>query len=192
MLVIVVAGAGYYLFSVLMPNALDVSDKESAIRDADAWKRYQSSELKFFFSYPQKYFLEEKDIGNGERFRTSIILTEDTEENRTVREGRAGAREGPVAITIDVFQNNLDKLGAEEWIRGTNNSNFKLSSDGLLTKEFLGGRNAFRYRWSGLYEGESAVVSTLDNVYMFSVTFLAHSDTIREAFASILKTVEFE
>ena len=154
-------------------------------------KMYRSEALGIAFDYPAHYYLEEKNLSTGARTRYALILTEDTEENRAVREGTAGPREGPTAITIDIFQNNLDNYTTEKWVRGTNDSNFKLSPDGVLTATLLGGEAALTYRWSGLYEGETVAVARPDFIYAASVTFLTPEDTTRDDFDKVLESVRF-
>lgn len=142
------------------------------------------------FEYPSYYFLEEKNTGTAQGGRTTIILTEDTEENRLVREGKSPGREGPVAITIDVYQNSSEDLSAEAWVRGSNDSNFKLSN-GLLSVTDVGGERGVAYAWSGLYEADNVAVSSNGKVYSFVVTYIAPNDQIRNDFQKLLKTVSF-
>jgi flagellar basal body rod protein FlgG len=156
-------------------------------------KTYNSSLFGFSFDYPENYFLEEKDLGNSERMHTVLVLTEDSEENRTLREGTASttAREGPTAITIDVFQ-NLENETGESWIRGNGNSNFKLSPDGILLTAKVGSRDGYAYRWSGLYEGNSIVFSHKGNIIMSSVTYLGPNDQIVRDFDIIMRSFELK
>mgnify|MGYP003394339946 CR=1 FL=1 len=154
-------------------------------------KTYRSETTGISFRYPSAYFLEEKDLSSGKHTRYAIILTEDTEENRQVREGTAPPREGPTAITIDIFQNNLDNYTTENWIRGTNDSNFKLSPDGTLTSVIVGDESGLYYRWSGLYEGETVAVARPRFVYALSATYLNPEDQIRRDFEEITKTLRF-
>jgi len=79
---------------------------------------YKSIPYRLSFSYPSDYFLEEKNTGSATRSRYTITLYEDTKENRLVREGKSPGREGPVAITVDIFQ-NLENQSLESWVRGT-------------------------------------------------------------------------
>ena len=153
-------------------------------------KHYESSSIGIAFDYPNNYFLEVKDTGSPQRKRTAIILTEDTEENRLVREGKTPPREGPVAITVDIFQNS-EKLSAEGWVRGMSYSNFKLSSDEPTIFTYKD-RDAVSYRWSGLYEGQSVVFAHKENIVMLSVTFIAPSDSIITVFEDMLESVELK
>ncbi len=153
-------------------------------------KEYSSLSYGISFSYNDIYHIEEKNTGNGERSRHTIILTEDTEENRLVREGKSPPREGPTAISIDIFQ-NLEKQSVESWIKNTSDSNYKLG-DGTLVPLTLNQKDAFSYRWSGLYEGNSVVFTHKDNIVMMSVTFLTPQDQILTDFETLLATINFE
>lgn len=64
---------------------------------------YANEQFGFEFAYPKNYFLEEKEVGNAQRQHYFVSLT--LEDPKTLGEGR----DGPMAITMDVFQNNLDK-----------------------------------------------------------------------------------
>jgi len=152
--------------------------------------KYDSAEFGIAFDYPNTYFLEKKNTGSPQRERTTIIITEDTEENRELREGRSGIpREGPVAITVDIFQ-NVENLDAEEWVLGMSDSNFKLSNDELVSFT-LADKEALSYRWSGLYEGNSVVFVHNGRIIMMSVTFFSPSDEIVRVFESILESIRF-
>ncbi|HWO07745.1 MAG TPA: hypothetical protein VNM40_04170, partial [Candidatus Paceibacterota bacterium] len=98
--------------------------------------------------------------------------------------------EGPPAITIDIYQNNLDNQTAEEWIRNSSVSNFKLG-DGTLSSTTVGGNPALSYRWSGLYEGTTIVVAQPDWIYAFSVTYFEPGAEIVQDFVRVRDSVRF-
>lgn len=146
---------------------------------------YATSSLSF--AYPETYVREERDApGSGLRKRHTIVLME-SDAAAHIPEGG----EGPTSITIDAFQNNLDRQTVEAWIRNTSLSNFKLSTDEALTPTTIGGRDGYSYTWDGLYRGESHVVSAGDDIYMFTVTWMSADDRIRQDFKELLQSVRF-
>lgn len=173
-----------------MWNASKNKEMTQEQTEAQNTKVYASEEFGISFEYPDKYFLEEKSLGNGERIHHTIILTEDTEENRMVREGQAPGREGPIAITIDIFQNDVHYLRAEDWVKNNNSSNWKLPPDEDMSESEISGLPAVTYPWSGLYEGRSVVALTEDFIYMFSETHMSPQDFTVSDFDSLLRTVE--
>jgi hypothetical protein len=182
------------LFVILLAIfAVYIAKNPTGVQVADTTKRpvetklYSSNKYGLSFNYPAGYYLEEKDVNTAERLHHQIILTEDTEENRLVREGQAPGREGPVAITIDIYQNNLDKMSAMGFITGTGDSNYKLGN-GTISTTTKGTITGFEYEWSGLYEAKSLVVALPSYIYMFSVTRINPDDRIVADFEGILQT----
>ena len=151
-------------------------------------KYYVNEKFGISFRYPGNYFLEEKEVGDGHRYHYLITLTDDTEENRLVREGKSPGREGPVAITFNIYQNNLDMMSPESWLKGTNQSNFKLS-DGNYQKTAVAGKEALSYKWSGLYEADALVFSHGDNLISATVTYIEPSEKIRTDFPDIVSSI---
>jgi len=183
---LLVVGIGIYIFQ------FQGATVEAPIPDVSAGVRTYSSGVRgISFSYPDRYILEEKDLGSPQRTLYSIVLTEDTEENRFLREGTSPAREGPVSITITSYQNDLDHYDVERWMTSTSYSNFKLSP-GTYTEASVGGERALSYSWSGLYEADTLVVARPDYVHAFTVTYTAPDEGIRKDFESLMKTVVFE
>lgn len=174
-ILLVAVGAYYFL-----PGRRNPAD--------DFKKTYEFQSGIVAFRYPDNYFLEEKDLSTGARSRYVAIMTEDTEENRLVREGQAPGREGPTAITFDFIQNLGEWPDAETFVRGSNDSNFKLGP-GVIAAVAVGGRPAVTYEWDGLYRGESTVFLVDGYVVMASVTYLTAEDTIRSDFKNIVETV---
>lgn len=144
-------------------------------------KAYSSDKYGMSFKYPTYYHREERSVGNGEREQYTIVLMEDTEENRALREGRNNApREGPPTITINVYQNNLDNLSLTDWLTKTNASNFKLSVDGKYSSATISGREAISYQHSGLYETDVVAFRHGDWLIAWSTQYLAPEDAIRK------------
>lgn len=148
-------------------------------------REYKDETYGIVFIYPQLYFLEKGFRGAI----YSIELTEDTEENRDVREGRSPGREGPPSITLRIFSQGTRHYNTQQWIEGVRDSEYLLSPDKILTPRTVGGREGLAYRWSGLYEGESVATATEKYVYVFSVNYFTSDDPIRDHFADILESV---
>jgi hypothetical protein len=153
-------------------------------RPAPPPSTYLSSIYGISFSYPETYALQEREVGNGERYHYVITLIDKDALANVPVDG-----EGPPAISIDIYQNNLDKQKAEEWIRGSGFSNFKLSPDGAIRTTTAAGVPAYSYTWDGLYRGESVVFAHKGNIIMASVSYLSAEDAIRSDFSNILASL---
>jgi hypothetical protein len=185
--IIAVALGGYLIFKTGLPEG---SFNIPTRQEQSDRLEYSSNELGISFSYPAKYFLEERTINTAERLHKTIVLIEDTPTNRELIKGEVPS-EGPTAITIDVFQNNLDKNTAKQFIEGNAFSNYKLGN-GEIEEGTLGNLPAYRYFWDGLYRGESVVVANDNHIYMFSATYLEETDDIRSDLYEILDTVKIK
>ena len=146
---------------------------------------YMNDTYDISFEYPDTYELQEREVGNGERYRYAITLIDKEALANIPQNG-----EGPPAINVEIFQNNLDKLSVETWVRGTNFSNFKLSPDGTLTVGTVAGTPALSYIWDGLYRGRSVVVAHKGNIIMLSVQWLTEEDAIIKDFADLLTSFD--
>ena len=160
------------------------------VTEAAGIKTYSIDRFGFNFEFPAHYFLEEKELGNAHRYHRQISLTEDTEESRLVREGKATPpQEGPPAITIDFYQNNLDTVSLLQWVTHSAASNYKLG-DGSHATATIAEKEGIAYTWSGLYKGETQVFEHNGNIIAVSVTYLHKEDKIREDFLNLIKAIK--
>jgi hypothetical protein len=154
------------------------------ITKKDGVLKYSNDEYGISFVYPKGYVLEERNFpGSDMRKHHGIVLTLEKDLPPPVQ------GEGPVSINIDIYQNNLDSQTAEQWIRNSSESNFKLG-DGKISTTTISGFPAFSYRWSGLYEGTTVVTSRPDWIYSFSVTYLEMGEEIIQDFVEVRKNVK--
>lgn len=154
------------------------------------WKTYRNNAVGLEFKYPSKYYLEEKSGNDPLRKKYSVILTEDTEENRLVREGKSPGREGPVFIGIDAYQNFPNRETAIEWVKDNPDSNFKLSN-GTYSEVFIAGEPAISYHWSGLYEADNLVFTNSAWIISAYVNYIDPNDDIKKDFPEIINTLRF-
>lgn len=147
---------------------------------------YLSAENGISFEYPASYALQERN-GSAEGPAMKIIILGDKKElaDAQTREGS----EGPPVISILVIKAENENL--EEWIRGSNFSNFKLSSTEELIPTTVGGEAALSYQHSGLYETDAVAVKRGNTVYLFSAGWLSPQDSIRSNFVQLIESVEF-
>lgn len=175
---LILVGAAWY---ALEQRAIRLGEKPPAgIRGENV---YSVDAFKFSFAYPETYHLEEYDRGNDERRHVAVVLTD-----KDVLP--APDSEGPTAITVDVYQNDLDNLTLEQWVTSTNDSNWKMAT-APYERVAVGGKDAIAYRWSGLYEAETTVFEHAGNIIAITVTFIAPEDKIRSDYARVLSTFEF-
>lgn len=137
------------------------------------------------FNFPDTYELKQNEAA-GARKIYSIVLS-NKEDLANVPE----AGEGPMSITLSIFPNE-GREGLEDWIRTTNDSNFKLSQSDALATTTIAGMDALAYTWDGLYPSTSIVLNNKNNIYMFSVSFNATGDQIRKDFATVIASLQFD
>lgn len=142
------------------------------------------------FSYPDDYFLEEKETGTPQRSRHSIVITKNTKGSRTTSKDKPENRGEQTSIAIDIYK-NFENQNAETWVKGNSNSNYKLGSSEIQTIT-VSNIDALSYRWSGIYDGNSVVLRHRGNIVMMSVTFIEPSDEIVRVFESIIETLSLE
>ncbi|HEX8591543.1 MAG TPA: hypothetical protein VF696_02240 [Candidatus Paceibacterota bacterium] len=179
---LVALGAAAYVTLTREKSALPVIE-EPAKPQANS---YASPDHGLSFSYSPGYFLSERKAGEGARPELSVVLVEDTAENREVLEGRSSApRDGPTSITVEVYP-NPDRLAAEDWVRASTNWTVRTSDAAPFGSGSITG---VKYSWDGLYAGKSYVVTEGSHAYVFSVTWMAQEDAMLAEFDRLLETV---
>ncbi|MBI5456976.1 hypothetical protein HY969_04545 [Candidatus Kaiserbacteria bacterium] len=143
---------------------------------------YSNSTYGISFKYPSTYQLAEKEVGDAHRAHYSIVLMR-KEDLPPPQNG-----EGPPAISIDIYQNDIDRMELVDWVVGTSYSNFKLGT-GTYTSTSVSGVEAVRYNWSGLYEGETVAFAHQKNIVAASVTYLDPNNDIRRDFDTLLASI---
>lgn len=160
------------------------SGRTSPQAEEENFSSYSNDAYGISFKYPNRYFLSEREAGNGERRHYFIVLIEDTPQNRDIIEGKLIGTESPPWISVDIFQNNLDNMSVSTFVTATNNSNWKLG-DGNIASTTVGGQEAVAYSWDGLYRGDSVVFAHRENIIMLSGTYFGEEDQIRKDFEAV-------
>jgi len=146
-----------------------------------AVKHYENAEQGIAFSYPETFVMTEAEVGDAERGHYTITLV--SAKDATPRKNS----EGPVSVTVDVYQNNLDNQSLVAWVTGSGQSNFKLGNQEYATTSSAG-LEAVTYRWSGLYNGETTAFETPTAIVAVAVTALAPTDDTVEAYRTVLSS----
>lgn len=174
-----------YIVAVFVSAGIvSVAWYQGHIRTVPEINDYYSKTFGIEFQYPSGYVLQESDTPSGERVAHHVTLLR--EEDLPLLQ----ASEGPPVISIDLYQNDLDRYTAEQWIRSSSFSNFKLGEERLATTT-ISGELALSYRWSGLYEGTTIAVAKGNWVYAFTVTYMQPGDGIVQDFVRVRDSVRF-
>lgn len=165
--VLILAALGVYF--LLPPRNAVAPEPVVTPQTTQTMKHYENATYGIAFDYPLGYVLDEGERGDGHRGHYGIVL---------IREEDSAPRingEGPTAVSIDLYQNNLDNQTLLGWLTGSNASNFKLSG-GTYASSTVDGKEAVTYRWSGLYEGETTAFLHNGRIVAVSVTWLTPED----------------
>lgn len=178
---LVVVGGGFYLFGSSVPGVTPNAA-------APETERYENALYGVSFAHAPDLLAFEREAGTPERPQLSVFLTEDTQENRDVLEGKTTEpREGPRGISVDVYQ-NPDRLSASEWVRM--DTNWTVATSEAVPVQ-VAGREGVMFTWSGLYEGRSVIITAEEKAYVFSVTSMGGDDRILSDFEQVLQSVSF-
>lgn len=194
--IILLVVGGYFLYKNQKPVSLidervskiDVTSDEIP-KGKVGMSMYENYLYSFNFEYPQNLYMKEKDAVPGAKSLLSIVMAEGTKDNVALIEGtyKGPPREGPTSITMDVYSNEK-KLSASDWAKQDVNW---ASSNKEVSNVPVNGIQGVAYSWSGLYEGESVIVTRGTEAYVFSVTWLTAEDQILKDFDMILKSFSF-
>ncbi len=173
-LVLIVAVAGV----IVLVNKVSTPTPPNTVAVAHT---YANQKYGITFDYPDGYVLQEGERGTTQRGHYAIVLTR--EEDSQVPENG----EGPTGISIDIYQNNLDKQTLSSWLN-TSESNYKLGN-GTIASSTVAGKEAVVYQWSGLYEGETTAFLHNDNVVAVSLTWLTPQDENIQVYRDLIKSI---
>lgn len=154
-------------------------------------KQYSNDVYGFSFSYPSNYYLDTKKEEEPGRTHLALVLTEDTAENKAVREGTSGPRDGPTSVAVDIYEDTLENPTLIEWLKETPASNFNLSN-GKYENVTLAGQPAVKYTWDGLYRGDTEAISYRDYILAVSVTYLTPTDSTKNIFKTVTGTLKLK
>jgi hypothetical protein len=153
---------------------------------------FEDSNLGFTFSYPvgrDGYTLYETapDAGAGTQLKTLMLVHEN---ERAMIENPPAYSEGPINITVNVFENSLKQFPLSWAEANTQYSNIQMVT-GEVSETVIGGANALRYKVDGLYAFDVVVVAHGSLIYVFSASYHdTNSPTYRD-FGSVLESVRF-
>lgn len=163
----------------ILIGAFFLSRNQIAPEAIPGMRQYSSDGYGISFAYPDSYTLTEMDAPGDTMRRHHVVTLIRTADLPAPENG-----EGPTAITIEAYQNDLDKQTTEQWVRNSSASNFKLATTGLSPLA-VDGIPALSYRWSGLYEGTTVAFANPAWVYVVSVTYLEPGAPIVQDFVAI-------
>lgn len=176
--ILICAGIGGYF---LLWN----QSEQSSTPPITSTKTYTNTAHGISFSYPADYVLTEGEHGNGERTHYAVVLMK--QEDTPVPENG----EGPTTITIDMYQNNSDNETLLGWLNGNASSNYKIATAPYAATT-IAGKDAIRYPWSGLYEGETTAFLQKDDIIAVSVTFMSPNDEKIAAYRALLDSIQLQ
>jgi hypothetical protein len=172
-----------YVKYAYFPSTEPQEQTEKVVEESPDGFSLHKSSFGVSFSYPDTYILFKE---NDPDAREAITLI--TKADARALEESEVPREGPTAITLQIFESALP---ASNWIKQNPRSNYNEDFVPYRTSS-LAGEEAFVYGWSGLYEGESVLVAREGRLYLFSVTWMSADDPIRFDFRDLLATVRFD
>lgn len=178
--VLIILGGIYFFTREAQPNT---NTNQTEVLPV---KNYTNEEYGISFSYPEGYELSERDLAGSAQRKRHVVTLIASDKLPAPQDG-----EGPISISLLFVQNNLDKQTAEKWVRGSSDSNFKLSPDGGTAKVSFAGKDGIIYRWDGLYNGETTALAGDAWIYAISVTFDAENDPIVRDYHQVLNSIRF-
>lgn len=171
-----VAAGAYFLYSGRLEGRLDGIGSAAAPADSGI-ETYRLEALGISFDYPSAvYDVQTHQEGTVALLPAGFVPPQDGE--------------GPPSITITSLD-NAGGLALEEFLKKEPRTNFALSDQKLSTTT-VGGRLAYAYSHSGLYETDAVAVATGEKVYVFAAGWMQADDRIRQDFKDIIKSVKFQ
>ncbi len=172
------------LFALFTNNTVPLVEENLSQGGKASMVPYQNQAYGISFEYPSNLYLKERtDVGSS---LLAVLLVEDTQEHRDLLDGKVtDAREGPIGITVDVYE-NPESLSASDWV--TNDTNWVVANSSAEPIT-VGTHEGVTYTWSGLYEGKTVVLTQGTKAYVFSVTWMSPEDQMVRDFDMVLNSL---
>lgn len=182
---LILSGGVFGFYFLKKPKSPEVNVSSQNNPEIISGNKYTNETYGINFYYPDDYLLDEGEVGNGERGHYVITLAP-----KDAFPLPAGG-EGPPTITIDIYQNGLDNLTLDSWLKNTSFSNFKLS-DGKYSTTTISGILGVRYHWSGLYEADTTAFIYKKSIIAISGMYISPEDKIRGDFDKVINSLRLK
>lgn len=104
--------------------------------------------------------------------------------------GSSTPREGPTAISLEVFRNPMNQTPSE-WIKNHPAANFAFSVPNSLHSETIGTTEYATYEWDGLYRARAYATDKNGYLYLFTVTYLTETDQLYTQMPTLLESLSW-
>lgn len=159
--------------------------------------QFQDSSVEVAFDYldgPDGYVIDDLSAFVGEELQgiefVKLYRIMNAKEKFEL-ENSEGGREGPPAIQLMVFRNNLNQ-SASAWVDAFPAfSNIEMVLGEVDRDVVVGGANAVRYTTDGLYQTENVVVASGGYMYHFAGSYLEQRSLIHQDFREMIGSVRF-
>lgn len=146
---------------------------------------YAVPELGISLLFPDTYtYIVSADTYNEKDMRVVSFLKKEDFEHVPQQS------EYPPGITLVIVE-RADEKTLEQWVRTEQLSNFELSQNKILTATTVGGKLAYEYSFSGLYENDAIAVAHNGRVYLFFAAWNTAGDATRADMQAMVQSVTF-
>lgn len=118
----------------------------------------------------------------------SLLLVHENE--RSMIENPVAYSEGPISITVAVFENTKKQFPRQWAVEHDAYSNFSLMT-GAEAETVVGGANALRYTVDGLYRFDTVVVAHGSKMYVLAASYHDTTSPTYRDFGPLLASVRF-
>ena len=168
------------------------ADNDTVEEDGMVWEQYENRDLGLFFQYrtaPDGYVLIPQSTTSADPISLANMVLVNKSEHEELLATEV-PREGPPAISFQIFSNPA-KLTPLEWVKANPTlSNVDLARTAIEEKEF-NGVPAVRYTTDGLYQNDTILASNNGNIYLITGSYDNSDSVVRQDFLEMLQYISF-
>lgn len=136
----------------------------------------EAQDYGFSFSYNNEKLIA---VGQTEETRGDLVYRIALFNKKDYAELLASSepREGPTAISLEVFRNPMN-LEPAEWIKTHPAANFAFAVPNSIGSQTISTTDYTTYEWDGLYRARAYATIQNSYLYLFTVTHLSENDPL--------------
>lgn len=198
MVALIVLIGGFFIFNAYIYQEKQGEEIAPEISERDIYLgQFNNQSIEIAFDYPDGpdgYVIDDLSAFVEEQPQAIEVLKVYRIMNSKEKfelENSEGGREGPPAMQLTVFKNDLNQ-SASMWVDAFPSfSNIEMVLGEVDRDAVVGGANAVRYTNDGLYMTDNVVVANGGYVYHFTVGYLEPNSVIHQDFKAIVDSVRF-